>query len=293
MFCSSKTYTFYEVQATNSCCTQLASFCCSVFILENWLGYRIPKQPQSWFDQKKQIPSIAPLTIMESDPLMTVDWLFHSSFGHLRESYWFLSVQSCLLRMMSSEHTHSMILTAILPNQWNGHILHQEFLVTHLKSDLELLLLSWIQFASNNPLSSKTWGSFYVTQILLYISKQHSIMALKCKLLYPVAVQSYHEIINYITLQALSAKMGNINSGLSLEVTSLWVVWIFGFGLVLSCFCCYCLINLFLSVFKARIFKRNYFSWTVKGIWEPVSYLLWKAQPVFPSPVLNHPNFCV
>lgn len=58
-------------------------------------------------------------------------------------------------------------------------------------------------------------------------------MALKCKLLYPVAVQSHHEIINYITLQALSAKMGTINSGLSLEVTSLWVVWIFGFGLVL------------------------------------------------------------
>lgn len=44
-------------------------------------------------------------------------------------------------------------------------------------------------------------------------------MALKCKLLYPVAVQSHHEVINYIILQALSAKTGNINFGLSLEVT--------------------------------------------------------------------------
>lgn len=44
-------------------------------------------------------------------------------------------------------------------------------------------------------------------------------MALKCKLLYPVAVQSHHEVINYIILQALSAMTGNINFGLSLEVT--------------------------------------------------------------------------
>lgn len=57
-------------------------------------------------------------------------------------------------------------------------------------------------------------------------------MALKCKLLYPVAVQSHHEIINYITLQALSAKTGNINFGLSWE-PSFWVVWIFGLGLFL------------------------------------------------------------
>lgn len=64
-------------------------------------------------------------------------------------------------------------------------------------------------------------------------------MALKCKMLYPVAVQ-LHEII---TLQALSAKIGNINFGLTLELTSFWVVWVFYFALVLDCCCCCCLIN--------------------------------------------------
>lgn len=63
----------------------------------------------------------------------------------------------------------------------------------------------------------------------------------------------------------------------------LWVVWILGFVLVWGCFCCCsCLINKFLSGFRTRIFKRNYFSWTLKGIWEPVSYLLWKAQISLP-----------
>lgn len=65
-------------------------------------------------------------------------------------------------------------------------------------------------------------------------------MALKCKLLYPVAGQSHHEVINCIILQALYAKTGNINSGLSLELTSFvgcldsW--FCFGLGLFLLLF---------------------------------------------------------
>lgn len=56
--------------------------------------------------------------------------------------------------------------------------------------------------------------------ILLYTSKHYGIMPLKWTILYPAAAQPYHAVINcsHITLQAVSAKTGNVNFGLSLEV---------------------------------------------------------------------------
>lgn len=60
--------------------------------------------------------------------------------------------------------------------------------------------------------------------ILLFLSKHHGIKPPKGNILYPGVVQPYHEVINweYVTLQATSAKMGNIKLSLSLEVTSCW-----------------------------------------------------------------------
>lgn len=60
--------------------------------------------------------------------------------------------------------------------------------------------------------------------ISLFLSKHHGIKPPKCNILYPGVVHPYHEVINweYVTLQATSAKMGNIKWSLSLEVTSCW-----------------------------------------------------------------------
>lgn len=64
-------------------------------------------------------------------------------------------------------------------------------------------------------------------------------MPLKCNILYPVAVQPYHKVVSckHIPSQAVAAKMGNINFGLSLEVARCVHFWlVFFYYYYFTCF---------------------------------------------------------
>lgn len=72
-----------------------------------------------------------------------------------------------------------------------------------------------------------------------------------------------HKLLTH-RVTGISAKIGNLNFGLSLEATSLF------------------LNNnkktRILPVFKAGILQRNYFSWTLDGMWKPI-FLIFFEKP--------------